>query len=35
MGKGDNEQVGISRYREDADKKSWQRFAEFLAATLD
>ena len=25
---------GISRYRKDADKKSWQRFAEFLAATL-
>lgn len=26
---------GADRYREDADKKSWQRFAEFLKATLD
>jgi dienelactone hydrolase len=25
---------GSERYREDADKKSWQRFKEFLAATL-
>ena len=25
---------GSSRYREDADKKSWKRFTEFLAATL-
>jgi dienelactone hydrolase len=25
---------GSSRYREDADKKSWQRFAAFLAETL-
>ena len=25
---------GSSRYREDADKKSWQRFTEFLAKTL-
>ena len=25
---------GSSRYRPDADKKSWQRFSEFLAATL-
>ena len=25
---------GTSRYREDADKKSWQRFSEFLADTL-
>ena len=25
---------GGERYREDADKKSWQRFSEFLAATL-
>lgn len=25
---------GGDRYREDADKKSWQRFSEFLAATL-
>ncbi len=24
-----------SRYREDADKKSWQRFSEFLSATLN
>ena len=26
---------GSSRYREDADKKSWQRFTEFLTATLN
>ncbi len=26
---------GSSRYREDADKKSWQRFSEFLSATLN
>lgn len=26
---------GSDRYRADADKKSWQRFAEFLTATLD
>lgn len=26
---------GAERYREDADKKSWQRFTEFLAATLN
>ena len=26
---------GESRYREDADKKSWKRFREFLAKTLD
>ena len=26
---------GASRYREDADKKSWQRFAAFLAETLN
>jgi dienelactone hydrolase len=26
---------GSDRYREDADQKSWQRFKEFLAATLD
>jgi dienelactone hydrolase len=26
---------GISRYREDADKKSWKRFAAFLAETLN
>lgn len=26
---------GGERYREDADKKSWQRFSEFLKATLD
>jgi dienelactone hydrolase len=26
---------GISRYREDADKKSWKRFAAFLADTLN
>jgi len=25
---------GSDRYREDADRKSWQRFSEFLAATL-
>jgi dienelactone hydrolase len=25
---------GSDRYREDADRKSWQRFKEFLAATL-
>ncbi len=25
---------GSSRYRQDADKKSWQRFSEFLTATL-
>jgi dienelactone hydrolase len=25
---------GGDRYREDADRKSWQRFSEFLAATL-
>jgi dienelactone hydrolase len=26
---------GADRYREDADQKSWKRFTEFLAATLD
>ena len=26
---------GSNRYREDADKKSWQRFTEFLKETLD
>jgi dienelactone hydrolase len=26
---------GSERYREDADAKSWQRFVEFLAATLN
>jgi len=26
---------GSDRYREDADKKSWKRFTEFLAETLD
>ncbi|MBL0712196.1 MAG: dienelactone hydrolase family protein [Desulfosarcina sp.] len=26
---------GAGRYREDADKKSWKRFTEFLAETLD
>ena len=26
---------GSSRYREDADKKSWKRFSEFLSATLN
>ena len=26
---------GSSRYREDADKKSWKRFSEFLTATLN
>jgi dienelactone hydrolase len=26
---------GISRYREDADKKSWKRFAAFLTETLN
>lgn len=25
---------GSKRYREDADKKSWQRFTEYLADTL-
>jgi dienelactone hydrolase len=26
---------GSERYRADADAKSWQRFVEFLAATLN
>jgi dienelactone hydrolase len=26
---------GSSRYREDADKKSWERFLKFLDETLD
>ena len=26
---------GSKRYREDADKKSWKRFTEFLAETLN
>jgi dienelactone hydrolase len=26
---------GASRYREDADKKSWKRFGAFLAETLN
>jgi dienelactone hydrolase len=26
---------GSSRYREDADKKSWKRFTEFLAEVLN
>ena len=26
--------IGSARYHEDADKKSWQRFTEFLETTL-
>jgi len=26
---------GSDRYREDADRKSWQRFVDFLRETLD
>jgi dienelactone hydrolase len=27
--------LGSNRYREDADKKSWKRFTEYLVETVD